>query len=44
MSRQINTSGVTSNVNTNLYNVGGTATLSSSAIGNSSQVIHYSTN
>ena len=44
LSKQLNTSGVTSDINTNLYNVAGTATISSSAIGNSSQVIHYSTN
>ncbi|HEY2010431.1 MAG TPA: hypothetical protein VGH23_15685 [Rhizomicrobium sp.] len=31
--KQINNSGVTSNVNANLTNVGGTATLSSTAFG-----------
>jgi hypothetical protein len=42
--KQINTSGVTSNINANLTNVGGNATMSSSAIGNTAQIIHYSTN
>ncbi|HWM61564.1 MAG TPA: hypothetical protein VNN98_05395, partial [Rhizomicrobium sp.] len=44
MSRQLNNSGVVSNVNANMYNVGGSIGLSSSAIGNTSQVIHYNTN
>lgn len=44
MSRQVNNSGIVSNVNVNAYNVGGSVGLSSSAIGNTSQIIHYNTN
>ena len=41
--KQINNSTVASTVNANVYNVGGSTTMSSSAIGNTAQVIHYST-
>ena len=44
ISRQLNNSGVVSNVNANIFNAAGTVGLSSSAIGNTSQVLHYSTN
>lgn len=44
MSRQLNNSGVVSNVNANVFNAAGSVGLSSSAIGNTSQIIHYSTN
>lgn len=43
-SRQLNNSGVVSNVNSNIFNAGGSVGLSSSAIGNTSQIIHYNTN
>jgi hypothetical protein len=43
-SRQLNNSGVVSNVNANIFNAGGSVGLSSSAIGNTSQIIHYNTN
>jgi hypothetical protein len=43
-SRQLNNSGVISNVNANIFNAGGSVGLSSSAIGNTSQIIHYNTN
>jgi hypothetical protein len=42
-SRQLNNSGVVSNVNANIFNAGGSVGLSSSAIGNTSQIIHYNT-
>jgi len=41
--RQLNTSGVISNMAVNAFNVGGTVGMSSSAIGNTSRVIHYNT-
>lgn len=41
--RQLNASGVISNMNVAAYNVGGTVGLSSSAIGNTAQIIHYNT-
>ncbi|HET9870280.1 MAG TPA: hypothetical protein VFR02_07285 [bacterium] len=44
VSHQFNNSGIVSNVQANTYNVGGSVGLSSSAIGNTSQIIHYSTN
>jgi hypothetical protein len=44
INRQLNNSGVTSNVNANIFNAAGTVGLSSSAIGNTAQVLHYSTN
>ena len=44
ISRQMNNSGVVSTVNANIFNAAGTVGLSSSAIGNTSQVLHYSTN
>lgn len=44
ISRQLNTSGVTSNVNANVFNVAGTVGMSSSAVGNTAQILHYSTN
>lgn len=44
MSKQLNNSGVVSNVHANMFNVGGSVGLSSSAIGNTSQIIHYNTN
>jgi len=44
ISHQLNNSGVVSNVNANVFNAAGTVGLSSSAVGNSSQIIHYSTN
>jgi hypothetical protein len=43
-SRQLNTSGVISNMAVSAFNVGGTVGMSSSAIGNTSQIIHYNTN
>jgi hypothetical protein len=43
LNRQINTSASVSNVTGNAYNVGGSMGFSSSAIGNSAQVIHYGT-
>ncbi len=43
-SRQLNNSGVVSNVNANIFNAGGSVGMSSSAIGNTSQIIHYNTN
>ncbi|MFO1248120.1 MAG: hypothetical protein U1E93_07870 [Alphaproteobacteria bacterium] len=42
--RQLNNSGVVSNINSNIFNAGGSVGLSSSAIGNTSQIIHYNTN
>jgi hypothetical protein len=39
--RQLNNSANTSNVNANAFNVGGSVGISSSAIGNTSQIIHY---
>jgi hypothetical protein len=44
MSRQLNNSGVVSSVNANVFNAAGTVGLSSSAVGNTAQVLHYSTN
>lgn len=44
VSKQLNNSGVVSNVSANVFNAAGTVGLSSSAIGNNSQIIHYSTN
>jgi hypothetical protein len=44
ISRQLNNSGVVSNVNANVFNAAGTVGLSSSAVGNTAQVLHYSTN
>jgi hypothetical protein len=44
MSRQLNNSGVVSNVNANVFNAAGTVGLSSSAVGNTAQVLHYATN
>ena len=44
VSRQINNSASVSNVNANVFNAAGSVGLSSSAVGNTSQVIHYSTN
>ncbi|MDB5734077.1 MAG: hypothetical protein JWN16_714, partial [Alphaproteobacteria bacterium] len=41
---QLNNSGIVSNVNANAYNVAGSVGMSSSAIGNTSQIIHYNTN
>ena len=41
--RQLNSSGVISNMNVAAYNVGGTVGMSSSAIGNTAQIIHYNT-
>jgi hypothetical protein len=43
MSRQLNNSGVVSNVGANVFNVAGSVGMSSSAIGNTSQIIHYNT-
>ena len=43
-SRQLNNSGVVSNVSANIFNAGGSVGFSSSAIGNTSQIIHYNTN
>jgi hypothetical protein len=40
----LNNSGVISNVNASVFNAGGSVGLSSSAIGNTSQIIHYNTN
>jgi hypothetical protein len=42
--KQINNGTVASTVNANVYNVGGSTSLTSSAIGNTGQIIHYSTN
>jgi len=42
--KQINNGAVNSTVNANVYNVGGSTSLSSSAIGNTGQIIHYNTN
>ena len=42
--KQINNSTGASTVNANVYNVGGSSSFSSSAIGNTGQVIHYKTN
>jgi hypothetical protein len=42
ISRQLNNSGVVSNVNANVFNAAGTVGLSSSAVGNTAQVLHYS--
>jgi len=42
--KQLNNSSVASTVNANVYNIGGSTSLSSSAIGNTGQVIHYNTN
>ena len=39
--QQINTSGSISKINSNVFNVGGSVGFSSSAIGNTAQVIHY---
>ena len=44
MTRQINTSGSVSNVTGGVVNAGGSVGFSSSAIGNTAQIIHYSTN
>ena len=43
-STQLNNSIVSSTINANAYNIGGSIGMSSSAIGNTSQIIHYSTN
>ncbi|HEX2590866.1 MAG TPA: hypothetical protein VHL34_05200 [Rhizomicrobium sp.] len=40
---QLNSSGVYATNNTNVYNVKGSAAVVSSAIGNSAQIVHYST-
>jgi hypothetical protein len=42
--KQINNSTVASTVNANIYNLGGSTSLTSSAIGNTGQIIHYNTN
>jgi len=42
--KQINNGAVNSTVNASVYNVGGSTSLSSSAIGNTGQIIHYNTN
>ena len=42
--KQINNSTVASTVNANVYNIGGSTSMSSSAVGNTAQIIHYSTN
>lgn len=44
MSRQLNNSASVSNMNVAAGNIGGTVAMSSSAIGNTSQIIHYNTN
>src|SRR3954465_1750468 len=44
ITRQLNNSGVVSNVNANIFNAAGSVGMSSSAIGNTAQVLHYSTN
>jgi hypothetical protein len=44
VSNQINNSMVASTVHANVSNVGGSTSLTSSAIGNTAQIIHYSTN
>jgi hypothetical protein len=41
---QINNSAVASTVRAQVYNLGGSTSLSSSAIGNTGQIIHYNTN
>lgn len=43
MTRQINTSGSVSKVTAGASNIGGSVGISSSAIGNTSQIIHYNT-
>jgi len=43
MTRQINTSGSVSNVTAGVLNTGGSIGISSSAIGNTAQIIHYNT-
>jgi hypothetical protein len=43
MTRQINTSASVSTVEASAINVGGNVGFSSSAIGNTAQIIHYST-
>ena len=40
----MNNGAVNSTVNASVYNVGGSTSLSSSAIGNTGQIIHYNTN
>ena len=40
-SNQINESAVNSTTNVQTYNVGGTVNVSSSAVGNTAQVVHY---
>lgn len=42
--KQINNAAVTSTVNASILNVGGSTSTSSSAIGNTGQIIHYNTN
>jgi hypothetical protein len=42
VSRQINNSMTTSTVHANVSNIGGSTSLTSSAIGNTGQIIHYS--
>jgi hypothetical protein len=44
VSHQFNNSGIVSNIQAHAFNVGGSVGLSSSAIGNTSQIIHYNTN
>ena len=44
VSRQLNNSASVSNVNANVFNAAGSVGVSSSAVGNTSQIIHYSTN
>lgn len=44
VSHQFNNSSIVSNVQANMFNVGGSIGMSSSAIGNTSQIIHYNTN
>jgi len=43
MTRQTNSSAIVSGIEIGAHNIGGSVGLSSSAIGNSSQIIHYST-
>lgn len=43
ITRQYNNSAAVSNMSVNAFNVGGTVGMSSSAIGNSAQIIHYNT-
>jgi hypothetical protein len=38
---QLNQSAVNSTTNAQVYNVGGTVNVSSSAVGNTAQVVHY---